>query len=98
MNIEFKQVVECQGSWDSKMYSVILVNNLEDKEVLYNLLIEQDDYWEGYERLIKVKPANINNMDDIYRMTEYCGRTDIYDVSALKEQVDFFIYQRNNEY
>ena len=87
---EFK----CQSFWYSKRESVILVEKQEDIEPLWRLLCEQDDYWEPYKNLIKVAPKEIDSVDDISRMCEYCGKTDIDDVEALKSHISFIIYQQ----
>ena len=80
-------------SWESKMESVVLVSNEEDKEKLFALLCAQDDYWKSYKNLIKIAPKEIDEIEDIRNMCEYCGKTDIYNIKEIKSQVDFIIYQ-----
>jgi hypothetical protein len=53
MNVNVKVSLQSQKDWNPKMNSVIFVNNEEDKKLLWELLVEQDDYWNKY-------PNNIN--------------------------------------
>ena len=87
--------VECQNSWDPKCYGVIFVNEESHITPLFEALVEQDDYWENHKHLIQVAPKTINHITDLDGYTEYCGKTDIYNISALKEKLDFdfIIYQ-----
>jgi hypothetical protein len=83
--------------WDSNGCGVIFVKDEADKQKLFTLLCEQDDYWESYKNLIKILPDI--SIDDVCNLDKYCewvGSTDIYDVKALREQVDFLIYQCEN--
>lgn len=93
------QYIECKGYWDDKAYSVILVEKEEDIEPLYKLLCEQDEYWEhpDYKEIIKVAPKKVENKRDLMILCEWAGKIDIYDVPALKEKIDFFIFQYKEE-
>lgn len=94
------QIVTCDGSWESKMYGAIFVEKEEDIDPLFKLLCDQDDYWEDYKELIHVAPKEVNSKSDLYKYCQWCGKTDIYDVKALKEKIPFIIYQYsdNNDY
>ena len=80
-------------SWQSKLYGVILVEKEEDIEPLWELLIEQDDYWENYKEVIQVAPKEIDGEGDISRMCVYVGKTDIYNVQELQSKIPFIMYQ-----
>jgi len=80
------------------MQGVIFVEKEQDIEPLFKLLCEQDDYWESYKELIKVAPKEIDKRSDLQQYCQYCGKTDIYDVKALKEQIPFIIYQYREDY
>jgi len=89
---------ECYGSWDSKREGVVLVEKEEDIEPMWELLCEQDDYWESYKYLIKVAPKEIDNVEDFCKICGYCGKTDIYDVDELRSRAnekgfDFKLFQ-----
>jgi hypothetical protein len=86
------------SSWYSKMESVVLVSNEEDKEKLFLLLCEQDSYWESYKDLIKIAPKEIDSEEDIKSMCSCCGKTDIYIMEELKSKVDFIIYQYDGNF
>jgi hypothetical protein len=81
------------ASWQSKINGVILVEKEEDIELLWKLLIEQDDYWEHYKEVIQVAPKEIDGEGDIARMCVYVGKTDIYDVQELQSKIPFIMYQ-----
>jgi len=94
MEIRIKpQVFTGHTSWESKQNGVILVEKQEDIDPLWKLLCYQDDYWEDYKELIKVAPKEINSERDLSRMCEYVGKTDIYNLSELQDQIPFLIYQ-----
>lgn len=95
-NIKISRVFNGYDSWESKVYGVILVQKEEDIEPLFKLLCEQDDYWEDYKELIQVAPKEIEKIEDLEDLCSYVGKTDIYDVSALKEKIPFIIYQYQN--
>lgn len=84
--------LESAPVWFSKLDSVIFVKNEEDIDNLFSLLVAQDGYWKDYKHLIKLIPEKLDNLHDIELHCEYCGKTDI-DVSAIQEQIEFFIYQ-----
>lgn len=89
--------VTCPRYWNSKCYSVIFVRKEADKEILFNALVEQDDYWEDSFGLIKVIPSDLTGFRPS-RYTQYAGKIDIYDVDKLKSDmlelgVEFIIYQ-----
>lgn len=86
------------NSWEHKQNGVVLVEKEEDIEPLWKLLCEQDDYWEDNKNLIKVAPKEISDISQINRMCEYCGKTDIYNVSDLKKKIPFIIYQYRDEF
>jgi len=99
MKIPIKpQYLECQGAWSSKRQGVVLVKNEEDKKRVYIMLCEQDDYWENYPELVQIAPVEINSIEDIKGMCRYCGKTDIYMMEAMKDRVDFMVYQYDEEY
>lgn len=89
------KIYECPNMWNEKRRGVILVEKEEDIEKLWKLLCEQDDYWEEYKELIQVAPKEINSNSDFVKMCQYVGKTDIYDVKKIKEQVMFYIYQED---
>lgn len=94
MEIRIKpQTFKGVNDWQPKIEGVILVAKEEDIEPLFKLLCEQDEYWESYKKLIKVAPTEINSPSDLISMCSYVGKTDIYDVPKLKQQIDFLIYQ-----
>ena len=78
------------------MRGVVLVAKEEDIETLFNLLCEQDEYWENHKDLIKVAPTEINGAGDLTALCEYVGKTDIYDIPKLKNKVDFLLYQEQD--
>lgn len=90
--------IECANEWHSKIYGVIFVKRQEDIDILYKLLSEQDDYWIAWDmkHLIKVLPKSITQYD-LDNLCEYVGKVDIYNVKEIKNEVDFFIYQRWKE-
>lgn len=92
------KLFEGQSNWSTKQNGVVLVEKEEDIEPLFKLLCEQDDYWESYKNLIKVAPKQIDSIDEISRMCEYVGKTDIYDVESLKKKIPFIIYQETPTY
>lgn len=99
MEIKIKpQTFKCQGWWREKIKGVVLVAKEEDIEPLFKLLCEQDEYWEGHKELIKVAPSEINGVRDLSEMCDYVGKTDIYDIPKLKEQIDFLLYQEQDEW
>lgn len=100
MEIKITRVFKGYNSWDSKVEGVILVEKEEDVGPLFQLLCEQDDYWEDYRELIQVAPKEIEKLEDLQKLCSYVGKTDIYDVDALKEKIPFIIYQYrdSNEY
>jgi len=81
------------NSWQSKLNGVILVEKEEYIEVLWKLLIEQDDYWEHYKEVIQVAPKEIDGEGDIARMCVYVGKTDIYNIEELQSRISFIMYQ-----
>ncbi len=95
MKITFKQTIECQGSWISRISGVILVKDKKDINPLFNLLVEQDPYWKYYKNLIKVLPKKINGYEDLKNLCSYVGKTDIDDIKSIQDKIDFMIYQYN---
>ena len=96
MEIKIKpkpKAVKCQDSWEQKMQGVIFVKKESDIKKLWKVLCEQDDTWESNKHLIKVAPKEIEDIKDLRKYCYYCWKTDIYDVSKVKEKVDFIIYQ-----
>ena len=94
MKIKIKpQYIEGDATWEPKMEGVIFVEKEEDIEPLWQLLCEQDDYWEDYKNLIKVSPGEISSREELKRYCEPVGKTDIYDVKSIQEKIPFFIYQ-----
>lgn len=88
MEIKIKpQVFTCYESWEAKRQGVVFVEKEEDIEPVWEALRDQDDYWESYKNLIKVAPTEINQVTDLQRYCEYCGKTDIYKVSELKSKL-----------
>ena len=83
--------------WEHKMHGVVLVEKEEDIGKLFNLLMDQDDYWEGYKHLIKVAPKEIDSEKDIEELCEYTGKTSIYPIKKFQEVVPFIIYQYKPE-
>ena len=81
------------NSWHSKMYGCILVQNVYDIDKMFNLLVEQDQYWANYKHLIKVAPISIPSENSLKQFCEYVGKTDIYDIDELRKSIDFIIYQ-----
>ncbi len=79
--------------WETKLNGVILVEKADDIELLWRLLIEQDDYWVHYKEVIQVAPKEIDGISDIARMCVYVGKTDIYDVQELQSKIPFIMYQ-----
>lgn len=87
--------ITTMDSWDSKRDSVIFVEKQEHIDIIFKALVAQDDYWEDYKDIIKVLPE-----EQIYigNYTVYCGKTDIYNVGKLRQDmldvgVKFLIYQ-----
>ena len=93
MTIQISSTFDGYQSWNSKMQGVVLVEKQEDIEPLWQLLCEQDSYWENYKELIKVAPKTIKSEEELKRLCEYCGKTDIYDVKKLQQIIPFVIYQ-----
>ena len=99
MKIPIKQrYFEGYDTWESKQYGVVLVEKEEDIEPLWKLLCEQDEYWVDYSYLIKLAPTEINNEADLYKMCNYVGKTDIYNVKDLQSKISFIIYQYDEDY
>lgn len=89
---------QCQGMWSSKAEGVVFVEKEEHIEPMWDMLCEQDDYWESYKNLIKVAPKEIDSESDLVSFCEYCGKTDIYEVDklrakALEKGIEFKLYQ-----
>ena len=82
--------------WESKSNGVILVEKESDIEPLWQLLIEQDEYWERYKEVIQVAPKEIDSVADIERMCVYVGKTDIHRPEELKAKIPFIMYQIPN--
>lgn len=91
--IQIKRTLECKNDWIPKMQSVIFVKNQKDKDKLFELLVEQDNYWGPYKHLIQITPWVIDKEQDLQEYCGYCGKTDIWYPETLKESVDFTIYQ-----
>lgn len=88
MEIKIKpQVFTCFEQWEAKQQGVVFVSKAEDIEPVWEALCEQDDYWESYKNLIKVAPTEINQVYELQKYCEYCGKTDIYDVKELKTKL-----------
>ena len=83
--------------WEPKRNGVILVCSQSDKELLFKLLCEQDEDWRHYKNVIQVIDKTIFDGIDLYKAIsyQYCGNTRIYDVAALREKVDFAIFQQD---
>jgi hypothetical protein len=96
--MEFNITLKSQESWEPKMMGIIFVKEEKDIDVLFNLLVKQDEYWEDYKELIQVFPKdnNIPSIEWLQSQCRFVGKTDIYEVSKIKEVVDFFIYQHFN--
>ena len=91
--VQIQRTLECQNSWTPKMQSVIFVKTRKDKDKLFELLVEQDGYWETYKHIIQITPRLIEREEDLREYCGYCGKTDIWYPEKLKELVDFTIYQ-----
>lgn len=102
MNVSIKVSLQSQKDWNPKMNSVIFVNSEEDKYLLWELLVEQDEYWLNYPNninIIQVKSEkDFASMGELTDLCHYCHRVDIYDVEELQKKVDFFIYQERERY
>lgn len=99
MEIIIRQPQPFKGEdyWHSKMYGVILVEKESDIEPLWKMLCEQDDYWESYKHIIKVAPKEISGVGELAKMCQYAGKTDIYNVKAIKAVIPFVLYQYMHE-
>ena len=82
-----------KNHWESKINGVILVEKEKDIDPLWNLLCEQDCYWEYYKNLIKIAPSEIIDESDLGDMCEWVGKTDIDNIKELQEKIPFLIYQ-----
>lgn len=91
-------VLQSETNWNPKWEGVILVEKEEDIDLLYNLLLAQDEYWKSYKKLIQVMPENITSEDEIISLCDYCGKTDIYLIDEIQAKVNFFIYQYRQNY
>ena len=86
------------GSWESKLNGVILVEKESDIEPLWQMLIEQDDYWGYHKEVIQVAPKVIDSIADIARMCVYVGKTDIHNPKELQAKIPFIMYQETPDY
>ena len=80
MEIVVKTTLTCQGYWNSKCHGVIFVEKEEHIKPLFQLLVEQDDYWERDKsaiELIKIVPKEIKSSRDLEQYCSYVGKTDI---------------------
>lgn len=99
MEIQIKpQFITGYQSWESKCQGVVFVAKEEDVEPVWEALCEQDDYWESYKNLIKVGPTEIDSIYNLRKYCEYCGKTDIYNVSELikklrEKEIEIFLFQ-----
>jgi hypothetical protein len=82
----------CTENWNNKCYGVIFVHNEEDKRILFDELVKQDNYWKDYINIIKVK-QNFDSIMELQNLCIYVGKTDIYEIKDIKKIVDFTIYQ-----
>ena len=96
--IQIKRTLECLNDWTPEMQSVIFVKNKQDKDKLFELLVDQDSYWKTYKHLIQITPKVIEREQDLQKYCGYCGSTDIWSTKTLKESVDFTIYQYTEIY
>lgn len=92
--------VECQECWGSKGFGCIFVQKEEDIDIVWNVLCDQDEYWDDYKNLIKVAPVIIESEKDLYKYCNYVGKTDVYDVNAVKRTlfekgIEIVFYQTN---
>ena len=85
--------IQCEGEWWYKSSSVILVNNLDDRVKLFNMLLDFGRDWEGNIHLIQVLPENpsIQKLNDLCSSTEYT-EIDSHIIEIIKTEVDLFIY------
>ena len=83
------------SKWQRKMNGVLLVEKESDIEPLWELLCEQDTYWEAYKHVIKVAPKEIDSDERLSEMCAYTGKTDIYDIPSLRSKIEFLIYQED---
>lgn len=93
MEILIKRFTGCE-SWDLGRHGVILVEKEADIEPLWQLLCEQDDWWESAKSVIKVAPKMVDSQRDLDRMCEPPFRTEIYHPKELKAKIPFIMYQK----
>jgi hypothetical protein len=96
MDIEYKAILKSATSWESKSLGGIFVSKKEDIDIVLEILIEQDDYWEHYKKLVMVLPDN-PTPKLIISMCDYCGKADIYNMEEFlkklsNKNIDVFIY------
>lgn len=90
-------------SWDSKRESVVFVKSESDIDVVYEVLCQQDHYWESYKNLIKIAPTEILSVYALRQYCEYCGKCDIYNVPIVKSKlselgIEILLFQYDEEY
>ena len=84
--------------WTPEIDGVVLVSCEEDIDKLHKLLCEEDSYWENYKHLIKVAPKEIEGDNDLRKMCEHCGKTDIWDYDKIRKEVDFITFQYDDSW
>ena len=103
MELSYTATVQSTTTWYSKGYGAVFVKEEKDIPKVYELLVEQDDYWAGYDDnssdLIRLLPEN----PDPRKLTSsYIGKRDIYDLPELYKKleelgIDVFITWRMSE-
>lgn len=51
--------------------------------------------WEYYKDVIKIAPKEIASIGELSQLCEYVGKTEIYDIEAIRAKIPFVIYQEN---
>ncbi len=102
--MEIIQKIKSSNNWYYKGYGVVFVDKQENIKAVYDLLVEQDSYWEREDEineLIKVVPENFA-MNKVLTEIEYTYKMNIYDVIGLIVKakmlgIDIFVWSQSSE-
>lgn len=90
MELYYKKQVTSDKTWITKGDGVIFVDKEENIDIVFNYLVNQDEYFAPKKNLIKVIPHFkdniIENKSVFYNYLECVGKTDIY---SMDDFMDF---------
>ncbi len=80
------------SKWRTKLKGVIYVEKEEHIDVLYDLLLKQDEYWDKHKEVIK-RWTPLKTWREVFADSVYVGKTDIYEVEELRKIIPFIFFQ-----